>query len=142
MAMGEEIIQLIVYIALAIIFSVVFSRKKKTDSKQQQIPQTKTNWDKEQNKNQKKSKEDTYFPPVEQETTTKNSRFTTMISSFSSELDDLETIEDEVESDHRLIKKKAILHEEKQKIEESFKITQEDLKKAVILSDIIRPKYF
>jgi len=142
--MDEEIIQRIVYIVLGIVFFIAFSNKKKPAQKQEQNPQTKTaDIPRQHTKSVKTNKQEPDFPPVEQSSkTTMNTTFTTMKSSLGYENDNLETIEDEVDSDHRIIKKKTILNEEKEKKGESFKVSSDDLKKAVILSDIIRPKYF
>lgn len=140
--MDEEIIQRIVYFVLAIVFFFAFSKKKKTAQKQEQTPQKKINdHHGRQTNSTKTAGQESYFPPVES-ISTKDTTFTTMKSSLSYEVEDLETIEDEVESDHRVIKNKKILNEEKKQNEESFKVSSDDLRKAVILSDIIRPKYF
>lgn len=140
--MDEEIIQRIVYIVLAIVFFFALSKKKKTVQKQEQIPQKNINdHQRQQTKSTKTATQESYFPPVES-TSTKNTTFTPMKSSLESEIENLETIEDEIESDHRIIKKKIVLDEEKEQNNESFKVSQDDLRKAVILSDIIRPKYF
>lgn len=140
--MDEEIIQRIVYIVLAIVFFFAFSKKKKTAQNQEQTPQKKINdHQQQQTKSTKTAKQESYFPPVES-ISTKDTAFTTMKSSLGYETENLETIEDEVESDHRIIKNKKVLIEEKEQNEESFKVSSDDLRKAVILSDIIRPKYF
>lgn len=140
--MDEEIIKQIVYIILTIVFFFAFSKKKKTAQKQ--IPQKKINDHQQQQTNKTKTaKQETNSPPIESFTSTiKKTTFTTMKSSLGYEYEDLETIEDEVESDHRIIKKKIMLNEKKEQNKESFKVSSDDLRKAVILSDIIRPKYF
>lgn len=142
--MDEEIIQRIVYIIVAIIFFVAFSKKKKTAQNQEQTTPKKTaDIPRHQPKTSKSTQQESYFPPVEEtQTTAMKTTFTTMTSSLGNEIEDLEIIEDEVNSDHRIIKKKVILNEEKEKNESTFSVSQDDLKKAVILSDIIRPKYF
>lgn len=142
--MDEEIIQRIVYIILAMVFFFAFSKKKKTAQNQEKIPQKKINdHQQQQTKKTKTAKQETDFPPVESFTSTiKKTTFTTMKSSLGHEYENLETIEDEVESDHRIIKNKIMLNEEKEQNKESFKVSSDDLRKAVILSDIIRPKYF
>lgn len=142
--MDEEIIQRIIYIIVAIIFFIAFSKKKKTAQTQEKNLEKKTaDIPRHQTKTQKTIKQESYFPSVEEtKKSTMTTTFTTMTSSLGSEGENLETIEDEIESDHRIIKKKVFLNEEKEKNEESFKVSHEELKRAIILSDIIRPKYF
>ncbi|GAB4446474.1 MAG: hypothetical protein Fur0028_00940 [Bacteroidales bacterium] len=142
--MDEEIIQRIVYIIVAIIFFIAFSKKKKTaQNKEQPMEKKSVHVPRHKTITSKSTKQETNFPPVEEikKTSMKNT-FTTMTSSLGNEVEDLELIEDEVNSDHRIIKKKVILNEVNEKSEPSFKVSHEDLKKAVILSEIIRPKYF
>ncbi|MGQ9847653.1 MAG: hypothetical protein ACUVQP_09170 [Bacteroidales bacterium] len=136
--MDEEIIQRIVYIVLAIVFFFAFSKKKKTAQKQDPLPKKTQNdeqW--QQTKNTKTPKQESDFPSVKS-ISTKNTTFTTM----KSEVENLETIEDEVESSHRIINKKIMLNKQIEQNKKTFKISSDDLRKAVILSEIIRPKYF
>jgi len=142
--MDEEIIQRIVYIIVAIIFFIAFSKKKKTaQNKEQTMEKKSVDVPRHKTITPKSTKQETNFPPVEEiKRTSMKNTFTTMTSTWGNEVEDLETIEDEVDSDHRVIKKKVVLNEVNEKNEPSFKVSQEDLKKAVILSEIIRPKYF
>lgn len=139
--MDEEIIKRLVYIVLGIIFFfVVFKKKNKKTVKESATPQ-KANQHPYSKPPVKKN--EPYFPPVE--TIKKEEYKSTNLEKtiIESENASLEMIEDEVTSNHKSIKKKnintAILHEDKQ---EKFSVSEEDWKKAIILSDIITPKYF
>ncbi|MCX7862528.1 MAG: hypothetical protein N2449_05990 [Bacteroidales bacterium] len=137
--MDEEIIQRIIYIVLGIILFSILSAKKKPADKQvtTQPPQTNAKPSTEQNTNQE------IFTPVEKIDIGKTKNVSTAKKDILEEIIHDEIYEDETIADHRIIKKQTSIHKHTDiKQEKHFQITHDDLKKAVILSDIIQPKYF
>jgi hypothetical protein len=131
MAMDEEIIKQLIYIILGIIIFVIYSSNKaKKASKAMQ----------------KKS------IPENKSQTTENSKVPKSIKvedteSTENEIASLETIvEEEVFDDETTVDRKTLKHkvksQQKDIPEKSFEISTDDLRKAVILSEIINPKYF
>jgi len=131
MAMDEEIIKQLIYIILGIIIFVIYSSNKaKKASKAMQ----------------KKS------IPENKSQTTENSKVPKSIKventeSTENEIASLETIvEEEVFDDETTVDRKTLKHKVKSQLkdvpEKSFEISTDDLRKAVILSEIINPKYF
>ncbi|NSW44520.1 MAG: hypothetical protein HPY79_01645 [Bacteroidales bacterium] len=135
--MDEEIIQRIVYIIIGIVLFVVFNKKKAKTQASQTTPNKNTE-STIQTPDQKN-----YTKPISNSTSKiEKTTFTTMTSSLETTSENLEMIEDEIISDHRIIKNKKHLNETKENNEPNFKINYDDLKKAVILSDVVKPKYF
>jgi len=135
--MDEEIIQRIVYIIIGIVLFVVFN-KKKTKPQASQTTPAKTAEpiiDTSQQKN--------YTKPTSNSTSKiEKTTFTTMTRSLETTSENLETIEDEISSDHRIIKHKKHLNENQESDKKNFTVSRSDLKKAIILSDVVKPKYF
>ncbi len=143
--MDEEIIQRIVYIILGIIFFVIFSSKKKTPQ-QQTVPQKTTST----SDIPSKEKKDIFVPVEKLENRQAQNKSEFNYETLEDEDLEDEDIEEKVLSEilaDPLKERTAIAKQQKIKIQEnqsdsSFTITHDDLKKAVILSDIIQPKYF
>ncbi len=134
MAMDEEIIQRIIYIIIAIILFVVFSSKKKSPQKQTSNNEKKTVIEtKEADKN--------IFQPVETIKEHKKISNETNKEQLEVIVED-EIFEDETKIDRNIIYKKSPKTSEEALKEENFTFTKEELRKAVILSEIIHPKHF
>ncbi len=145
MAMDEEVIQRIIYIIIGIIIFISYFFKKKEPKKQTTSTNSQTVTE------NKQAKQD--FPPIETldkriDNTNKPKNTTNQLEVIieeefqSEEIVKEEIYEDETILDRKTIKKnikKTIKEEQK---DESFTFTNEELRKAVILSEIIQPKYF
>lgn len=137
--MDEEIIQRIIYIVLAIVFFSIFSSKKKQPEKKTATP---TSQPSSQTTPPARTQQE-IFPPVEQLETKKA---TLPVNNKTEALEEIvsdEIFDDETIIDRRTIKKHINFDQNTSVVDEKpLVITREDLKKAVILSDIIQPKYF
>ncbi len=129
--MDEEIIIRIIYIILAIVVLYpIFTSKKKHSEKKTVTPTS-------------ESSSQEIFEPVEQLETKKGIPIESNKIEVLEEIVNDEIFEDETIVDRRIIKKhidfdqNTSVDDKKQLV-----ITTEDLKKAVILSDIVQPKYF
>ncbi len=146
--MDEEIIQRIIYIILGIIFFIIFSTKKKTPQKQttaQTVPNsTKTNENKDVFKPVKELKKQPSKNETKYETLENQSLEVENYSEIANlEEVELSEIKENFLTNRRTISKNKEKHFLNEKTEEpSFTVTSDELKKAVILSDIIQPKYF
>lgn len=133
--MDEEIIQRIIYIALGIILFVIFSIKKKPQN--QQIPEQEYETDVETEQEYRE-----IFQPVK---TLKPQKIDTTIQAETDKLENItvdEIFEDETTIDRRIISKKKSKNIFIEQKEESFQFTNEELRKAIILSEIVHPKHF
>ncbi len=162
MAMDKEIIQQLIYFVVALIFFIVFSsssKKKKTKTipknvnptdvfePVESIPKTTSETDQKNIPKQETIPSTEIFKPAEAFSTQKaktNPRNIPIKEEKPLEtISSLEDIyEDEVLADHRIFHKVRNDYKIENDPAPKFKITRNDFKKAVILSDIINPKYF
>ncbi len=139
--MDEEIIQRIIYIIFAIVFFVIFSSKKKQPQKKTAAPTTTSQ--QQSHKTPPPRTQQEIFAPVEQLETKKATSTINKKTDVLEEIVGDEVFEDETTVDRRVIKKHLNFDQNTAIVDEKpLVITSEDLKKAVILSDIIQPKYF